>query len=191
MAISTLMLFNEKVERLDRLSFTQYVRQNKIGFSVNSREGEPVTFDVRGPGEEATDAFVLTLRLFIQDNESISIRRMGSLYDTLPVPDEMRERFRISRERLNMFLGSSASIQLHSEVLTHRKILEVFLYGGLAHANAAKRAEFEQWARNPMLFGMLQFTFHSILITLMQFLLWARHHNLGAIAHLQSGASPA
>jgi hypothetical protein len=172
----TLRLFNEKVEKLDRLNFTQFFRDNRVGFSVSVKEGEQ-SVEVRGPPEEAIDAFILTLRFFVQDNEATSIRNIGQMYEDLPISDELKERFRDSRKSLNDFLDAKCNVSLHGDELTNRDVFDVFLYGGLAHATPAKKDRFDRWAEEPVLFAVLQTVFFGVLIELFQFLFWARDHN--------------
>jgi hypothetical protein len=187
-AVATLRLFNEKVERLDRLSFTQYLRTNGLGIFFSARIGEPVTMSVHMPNEEATDAFVLTLRYFLQDNESISIRQMAKLYQSMPVSQNLKDRYAGLRDRINTALDSRSPIDFEGEGLTHRDVLYVFLYGGLAHANRDKKAQFDEWGKNELLFAAMQMIFNRAILGLLQFLVSAHLANMQAIAELEGHA---
>jgi hypothetical protein len=70
-----LRLFNDKADRLARLSFLDHMNHPDSGVSIsfNAEEGEFVKQVRRGPEEEAIDAFVLTFRYFVQDNEPTSL----------------------------------------------------------------------------------------------------------------------
>ena len=57
------------------------MRKKKVGFTGNIN-GDESSFEVRTPDEEATDAFMLTLRFFVQPNESIAIGRIATLYES-------------------------------------------------------------------------------------------------------------
>lgn len=179
-----LRLFNEKVAKLDRLRFTQSVREEKIGFTINVKGDGGV--EVHGPSEDEIDAFVLTLRFFVQDNEAISIRNVGELYASLPVSEDLKRNFASSRASINAALDGNANLILLGEHLTHRRVFDVFLYGGLAHANPTRRAEFDSWAKEEVTFAFLKTIFLNTVIELLRFLLWARHHNEKTLEALQS-----
>ena len=189
-AIKILKLFNEKAERLDQLSFTKFVRETPIGFSISVKKGEPVQFEGRGPSAEATDAFVLTLRYFVQDNEPISIRKVGEIYETAAISSQLKDQYREARTLINQALDEFSMVELKGERLTNRRVFEVFLYGGLAHANPSKKDEFDRWASEPILFGIIQMVFHNIVVELLSFILWAREHNLLAIRELENAVPP-
>jgi hypothetical protein len=76
--IDGLNLFNEKAERLDKLSFVKTMFETKTGVSLSGEAKEDGTFEINsersGPDEEAVDAFVLTFRFFIQDNEKVPLQ---------------------------------------------------------------------------------------------------------------------
>ena len=82
--VAALDLFNEKARKLEGLSFTRILASQKTGVTLSWKEGDPVTIERSGPDDEAIDAFVLTLRFFIQDNESTSLRNLANLYAGLP-----------------------------------------------------------------------------------------------------------
>ena len=75
--LETLKLFNEKADKLESLSFTYGLADN--GVTISAKIGQAVESHRQGPDEESTDAFVLTMRFFVQDNESISLRNMAKL----------------------------------------------------------------------------------------------------------------
>ena len=61
-----LRLFNEKAEKLARLSFMAKLTQHNAGVTISvqnlSEGGATVTQERRGPNEESIDTFVLTFR---------------------------------------------------------------------------------------------------------------------------------
>jgi hypothetical protein len=182
--IEALRLFNEKADKLDRLSYTQWFRQNRGGFTVRNLGGGLAKAEVRAPNDEAVDAFVLTLRFFIQNNESISISRIADLYEQSGLSVDLRERVANGRAELNKFLDSSSQITISGETLAKRRILDVFLWGGLAHANVEKKKTFDQWVSDPILFPVMQMAFHSVIVELLRFILWLRSVNDSAFEEL-------
>lgn len=75
-AISILKLFNEKVDKLINSRFVKHVQENKgLKISIKSSIGEKVDTFHNLPDQDAIDAFVLTIRFFIQDEEFIKDNR--------------------------------------------------------------------------------------------------------------------
>jgi hypothetical protein len=172
--IATLNLLREKVDRLERSRFLQAYLQQGARFSLRATVDEPMQITQYGPDEDAVDAFVLTLRFFLQNNERISIQNTAKLIDTLPVDDDLKHRVAQSRDEINSFLDSPPQVKIVGEDLTNRKVLDTFLYGGLAHAKPEKKAKYDEWAADPIIFGMLSMVFQSALTSLLEFLFWLR-----------------
>ena len=67
--------------------------------------------------------------------------------------DEKREFFN-TRDELNDFLDSPDEvlhIKVNNKEFSKREIYEIFIYGGLAHANEVKKKIYDEWMANPML----------------------------------------
>jgi hypothetical protein len=178
-----LRLFNEKAEKLERSAFTEFVRSETLGFTMQQK-GDFVDIYVQGPHPELVDAFVLTLRFFVQDNEPTSLRRLDALYDTLPIPGDLVVQTHEGRATLNRFLDETSHMIVAGKELTNRQVFEVFLWGGLAHANPEKKQTFDAWAADDSLFPLMQMTFHQILVELFNFIAWQREHNTIALAKM-------
>jgi len=65
---TALKLFNEKADKLRNSNFVKAAVENS-GVSLSWQEGEFFQITRTGPTEENVDAFVLTLRFFVQDND--------------------------------------------------------------------------------------------------------------------------
>ncbi|MBI3413013.1 MAG: hypothetical protein HY051_02965 [Candidatus Aenigmarchaeota archaeon] len=115
-AASALKLFNEKAKKLEGLSFTKMLAEQKTGVTLSGKQGHPLTIERSGPGDEAIDAFVLTLRFFVQDNESISLRNFAHLYAGLPVDQELIDNFNAARDALNSFLDNKPLVVVLDEI---------------------------------------------------------------------------
>jgi len=89
--IVALEMFVEKANELDRSRF----------FRDKSQIGALITFDrlqgwdgvYVGPDDDSLKAVVLTLRMFIQDNEAISLRNMRRMLAGTTVRPELVARF--------------------------------------------------------------------------------------------------
>jgi hypothetical protein len=171
-----LRLFNEKADKLINLSFTQAIREHGNGLSFDAVDGQSVGKPV-GPSEEAIDAFVLTLRFFIQDNERTSIANIEKLYQALPVSEEIRNHVVEGRAAINTALDLPSHVVLSGNTLGTREIFEVFLYGGLAHANAQQKAVYDEWRTRGDLFIFLRMEFIDTMIQLLNFIVWLANFN--------------
>jgi hypothetical protein len=149
--INDLKFFNEKATKLENFSFTDTVFNQETGITISFKnEPQPlVNIQRRGPNDEAIDAFVLTFRFFIQDNEQSSFRNMAAIYEHLPISEERKEEFKVARKRLNDFLDSNSFLNIDGVLLPYRHILDTFVYGGLSHANEKKKKEYDLWMLNP------------------------------------------
>jgi len=102
-------------------------------------------FHFDGPDDEAIDAFVLTLRFFIQDNEPTSLRNMSRLYASLAIDPTLVARFEQERAAANALLDSSAFISIDGEPLSCRRLVDTFVYGDRAHANPGSSENYRLW----------------------------------------------
>lgn len=167
--ISALSLFNEKVRELLELSFVKAITDPNAGFSLSGERQEDGSFKmrstVRGPSIEAIKAFVLTFRFFIQDNETTSLRNIASLYDSSNIDAQQRAYFQSARNEVNKMLDSPNFFNLRYDNVTptNRQIMNVFVYGGLAHANPEKYKTYKDWMCFPPVAAMLQACFNAIL----------------------------
>jgi len=157
-----LKLFSEKAGRLAETSTSETVLK-KINGRVNWTRGEGWSDEYSGPIGESLEAYVLTLRLFIQDNDSISLRKMSKLYSHLPVDSSFSERFEEQRTQLNGFLDSKTPLSIEEgRQLSYREIFEIFVYGSLAHTKPEKHQIYSN-LRNGSWFGLFQFCFAECL----------------------------
>ena len=148
--IEALTLFNQKIEKLDSLSLIPKASKG-TNASITWREladghGE-ITTERIGPSPESIDAFVLTFRFFIQDNEICSLRNLSKLYETYCTNKELKDNFQKVRSTINAFLdsGPQLGIVFLGENLTYRKIMNIIIYGDLSHANKEKREQLQQF----------------------------------------------
>ncbi|MFX0202058.1 MAG: hypothetical protein ACFFCW_38595 [Candidatus Hodarchaeota archaeon] len=181
----SLRLFNEKYEKLRSLSFYRKVFKEKTGVTVSRKAGEPVKVLRRGPKAESIDAFVLTFRFFIQDNEKSSFRNIAEVYENLPISQQKKELFKNSRTNLNAFLDSPSMFKIIDESPTRRDILETFIYGNLAHANKGKKETYDQWMSYPAFNQLIINEFVFILGIVMNFITYVKNLNDEVIKELR------
>ena len=150
-----LKLFNEKAALLRDSVFTQQSSHSDAGLTVSMGVDIPVTFTRIGPDDAAIREFVMTFRFFIQNNERCSIHKIATMYESLPVTDVQKDHIRDCREKVNEFLDRASYITLGTTPLTHRRIMDVFVYGNIAHSNTEKENVLESWRAVPGLYTTL------------------------------------
>jgi hypothetical protein len=134
------------------------------------------------PDDDATDALILTFRFFIQQRETASFAWLAKhVLDDPGLSDDWKQAFTDVRTQLNAFLdslspynervveppppGSSDAPTLVAEHhYTHRQVMDVFIYGGMAHAELDKWEVLERWKANQLGFPWVQALFDSILM---------------------------
>lgn len=188
MAIERLTIFNEKVDTLSERPFLQKMDAEPNGVTLSFQVDGPDRRAVRhGPDSDAIHAFTLTFRMFQQDNDTVSMRNMARAYDVLRahVPDEA-EAFRKARAAARKFRGERTWIEAYGERLTYDRILEVFIYGDLAHTSRSKREVFQKWKANPMLYPLVENEFTVGMRALYECLTYVRQVNTRALEKLRA-----
>jgi hypothetical protein len=144
-----LKLFNEKANRLQNTRYIRIVKNGRMSVGIAGRKG---AFKVtkKLPDKDAIEAFVLTFRYFIQDNERCSFRKLAKIYSSPVVSRDVRNEFTRTRNSLNNYLGLPSAFNYHKQNVSKRKLMEVFIYGDLAHANKRKKKLFDDWMKNPL-----------------------------------------
>jgi hypothetical protein len=151
------------------------VREGRLASTVQVALGDPPAVNCVHPTDEQIDAFVLNLRLFIQSGEcggeNISFRRIAVSFATLPLSADIKTEFARLRDDLNRWLDSQSLLGFGGEPLSNRRILEVFVYGDLAHINSAeKRSTHESWAAALYFYPLLKTQFVFVIGKSMEFL---------------------
>jgi hypothetical protein len=184
--LDTLMLFNEKVEKLLRGSFRAQASKG-VGALVEWKRQTGWDSVYVGPSEESSDAIVLTIRFFIQDNEKISLRNMAELYRRLPVARAEADHCLELRDRLNAFLDRQTNVSIREEgPLTFREVIDLFVYGFLSHANKEKAAIMRDLSATPM-FPIAEADFAHILNAMIRTLRRMSSFNRSIIEILKHG----
>lgn len=183
--VEALEFFNKKADKLLGLSFTKTIFTQQTGLEISVEKDGPLTIRQWGPGDEATDAFVLTFRFFIQDNEVSSFRNMAEVYEALPVSQERKAIFQAIRKGINKFLDRKSAINVDDYRFSEREIIEIFVYGGMSHANERKEREYEKWMSDPFIKALTTSYFVFDLGTVMQAILDVRALNEQVLEELK------
>jgi hypothetical protein len=195
--LDVLREFNRRVDRIEKTKFwlryenetpNVIVKMDKAQFE---RTG-PARFSILGQidawvedfDQDEIDAFVLTFRLFTQNNDRISLRNLSAIYasDWLQ-GGNVRECFEDARKSLNQYLDSAATVLFGEDAVSVRSIVDIIIYGGLAHTNAEKSKIFESW-KNSGAMGFIWadlFAYARHAVEILQYLRGLNTGVLGAI----------
>ena len=164
-AIDTLKLFIERVERLQSRSIVRALTDQGSHLEISWKKADrALEISHSGPGDEQEEAAALNFRLFIQDNDQISIRKTGILLETMPVSAELKQHFAKNQTHLNNSLDTRSMVNINGDNPTRREIFEVVLYGELAHLTSDKRQRYLSWMQFPLLRGIIDSEFNGVMI---------------------------
>ena len=183
--LDAMILFNEKVDKLNNNSFTKKITSENFGIRISTKKDETTVIEKILPTDEEIESFVLTIRFFCQDNESSgessSIGKLAdNTYSKLPDNREEKIEFISARNKLNEYLDSpdkSLKMSYNGKVLTPRKIFDTILYGELAHSNKAKRVKYKEWMSHPIFGPILEAEFVLILSKILSCVLFIQTIN--------------
>lgn len=158
-----LELFCEKAEKLRTSSLAARLNEHRPSFTWRA-EDDSLTFT--GPAAEETEAFILTFRFFIQDNERCSLRKLGDLAEKGELSAEWCSEVTEVRSALNDFLDSVPPIRSsigQTPPPSYRDILWFLVYGDLAHVNPERRDQLKKYTNPPLRRGFVTTQFHDVL----------------------------
>jgi len=155
-----LELFVEKADKLRSLTYLERAEEIRFSWAWKDDKGEEL--EIIGPDKEQVEAFVLTLRFFIQKKEHSSFRWLwNNVLDDPGLSDHWKQELERIRDKLNEYLDKPPKViplKIRGEAtITCGEILHTFIYGDLAHVNADKRKKYKKWMSMPKLAqGILQ-----------------------------------
>lgn len=148
--INDLKLFNEKLAVLLNSSFANEMLRNTSGFMFSFKANEGYEAIMVGAEGESVDAAFLTLRMFMQDNDRLSVRNIAKIYSEVQDLVEFRSDFNAARLQLNKDLESPNGIVFFNKNYTHKESLELLMYGSKGHTNRTKEAELRTLLETPI-----------------------------------------
>jgi hypothetical protein len=180
--LESLRLFNEKAEKLLSTRFVKYLEQTrKLSVNISAKKGQEVQVTRILPDQDAIEAFVLTFRFFIQDNEKSSFRQISQTYEKLPISSELKGNLVDWRKGLNDYLDKKISVTIQGKNPSNRELLDIFIYGGLAHANAQKKAIYDEWKKMGFVYQILEVEFCGVLEVVLRAILYVAGINKKAM----------
>ena len=143
-AISDLKLFNEKAALLLNSSFANAMLRNESAFMFSWKAGENYEAILVGAEGESVDAAFLTLRMFLQNNDRISIANIANLYSQEQDLNPYRADFNNIRGQINSFLDRGNGINFFGNNYSNKAAIELLLYGSKGHSNREKEQELKK-----------------------------------------------
>jgi hypothetical protein len=158
-----LLEFNRRAEKLSRSTFLREMRENRRTFLLG---GSPFRAVREGaPDHEKMQGFLLGLRLFLQDMDGISIRKVAEGYEAWPSVASLAPRVQKLREQLNTYLDGNTPLEIFGERISRRALLEAWLYGELAHATPKHMATLRRWRVEDDMRPIYQHEFENVIAT--------------------------
>lgn len=184
-----LLGFNEKVAHLSNTRFYRRYKDtppNLLMFvdcldNVQSapHDDEPratLTFQgymrlsVENFDREEIDAFVLTYRILTQRNDRYSIHELDKLYSSSWVESEGRNAFQQARARIKDIFESHTTMDFGDGPVPLQTLLDVVVYGALAHNTPSKERQYKTWTENPTMAAGVWIEFMAALLAVMKIL---------------------
>ena len=147
--IADLKRFNKKADWLLNSTFADAMLRNDSGFIFEWKKNKGVDTLLIGAEGESVDAVLLTLRMFIQNNDRISIHNIAELYSLEPQLHPFKQEFDTLRTKLNTYLDTKNDIVFFGKNYTHREIIELLLFGDKGHSNRVKDNELHEIMSSP------------------------------------------
>jgi len=185
----TLELFNRKADEIINSSYVNESKTKDIGITLSWKKNQTPhgtwQYDAKHHDHDFIKSVILPLRLFIQNNERISVKNINDLYQNLPIDSQFKLTIQDIRQYLNDYLDERART-FFSDQPTRREILETFVYGELAHLNSEKLERLETWKKDDMEFQVGFFEFQNIIHEFIQMIKLIRNVNVLLLKRLSN-----
>ena len=138
---SDLKLFNEKAAFLLNSNFANAMLKNQSGVMFSWEIGKSYEVILLGAEGKSVDAAFLTIRMFLQNNDRISIANIAKIYLCEQELQPYQADFNKIRDQVNIFLESSNEVVFFGKNYSNREAIELLLYGSKGHTNREKEAD--------------------------------------------------
>lgn len=155
--------FVERAEYIRSLSYLED-SDDLVGGIITQVDGK-WQVEFHQPSDEKRDALLFNLRLFVQDKDEISIRRLTDLYSDPGISDIWKQELVLIRQELNTRLERIAA-EGPNDRITYRDVFYMFLYGHLGHHDRDDkyRQLFQKWVTNKAKWELLHNSFHETVL---------------------------
>jgi hypothetical protein len=153
-SIADLKLFLEKSDVLLASRFADAMIRTSSGFMLEWHAGRGCEAILVGAEGESVDAAFLTLRMFLQNNDRLSIGNIAKIYSGEPELSSFQSEFEELRQSINGFLDQRNGIDFFGKHYTNREAIELLMYGTKGHTNREKEAEVKALLEIPIVAPM-------------------------------------
>lgn len=196
--IEVLERFNRRVTRTEQSAFWKrfadqipnaIAKMEKISFENEGQNRFALVGTVRSSLEDFDQdeiaAFVLDYRQYTQNNDPISIGSLARIYEHVWINPGASGSFQEIRKRFNRSLDASSRLFFGKYEMSTRELVEIVVYGGLAHSNPEKAEIFEAWEKSGIM-GFVWAVFFAAMRDLMRTLKELRFLNQAVLAFAPS-----
>jgi hypothetical protein len=156
--------FIERAEYIQSLSYLENA-DNLGGFKISQVNGKSL-IEFYQPENEKRDALLFNLRLFVQDKDNISLRRLAELCSDPDISDKWKDEFQAIRKNYNVRLDQIIAEGPKGK-LSYRDVFNMFLFGKLGHmVEDDNQKLYNKWVRDNTEWEILHNTFHETLFWL-------------------------
>ncbi|NBB81178.1 MAG: hypothetical protein GVY36_17355 [Verrucomicrobia bacterium] len=188
--IETLRTFSKKVKRLLDSRFTENVLKKHLKWNWSWKAGEGSVLDYPDCDDDDRDAFLLTLRLLIQNNDLISIANVTRIIDSLPLSEKITDPWTHNRTELNNYLDSNPFFTAFGEPKSYRELIDTLIYGEWSHLDPKYRPAVEKWLGDEFVWSNMQTMFFMVMQNLVSCLSAFRVLAEMAIEQIETGKEP-
>lgn len=154
---SDIQLFNEKAEVLKRSSFYDVTIRNQSGLIMEWQQGKDPESVFVGAEGESVEAIFLTLRMFLQKNDRISIASIAEIYLDEKELSPYKTDFEEIRGIINTFLSAKNGVDFCGDNYTNGEAIDLLLYGSMGHTNRKKHEQLKFIMQSGMAYQLFLF----------------------------------
>ena len=148
-SVADLETFNEKANVLLGSSFLAKINNGESGVTLTFNTENGAIYEFFGPEGESVSAVLFTLRMFIQNNDRISINNIGKIYEREPLLSELLPTYLKIKDNLNSQLDKQGNVDFFGKKHTFREALWTYLYA-TGHTNIQKSEELKEILEAPL-----------------------------------------
>lgn len=117
----------------EMLSYSFKIKCLNISTTLNYKKGEGITSNIQKPDDESIKAFCCDLRKFIQDNDSVSIKKINTVYCNDLIEESEKEIFREEVKFWKEVENEPTMFTFNNKKYLNKDIFEIFMYGNVVH----------------------------------------------------------